>query len=109
MPQQCPWDISVEDLKALRDEAAEFVLIDVRQEQEYEQCNIGAQLIPLGSLAERLNEFDHEVHIVVHCKSGGRSARAVQLMRDAGFGNVWNVNGGMLAWVSRIDPSLPSP
>jgi rhodanese-related sulfurtransferase len=106
MTQQCQWDISVEDLQKLRDEGAEFVLLDVREDHEYEACNIGAQLIPLGTLGDRLGELDPGAHIVVHCRSGGRSAHAVNAMREAGFENAWNVNGGMLAWIARIDPSL---
>jgi sulfur-carrier protein adenylyltransferase/sulfurtransferase len=106
MPQQSPWDISVEDLKKLRDEGAEFVLVDVREPHEYEICHLDGRLIPLGSLPGRLDELDRDVHIVVHCRSGGRSAKAVQAMRAAGFSNAWNVQGGILAWIERVDPSL---
>lgn len=106
MPAQSPWDISVEDLKKLRDEGAEFVLVDVREPHEYEICHLDGTLIPLGSLAGRLDELDPNAHIVVHCRSGGRSAKAVQAMRAAGFTNAWNVQGGILAWIERVDPSL---
>jgi sulfur-carrier protein adenylyltransferase/sulfurtransferase len=108
MAQQSPWDISVEDLKRLRDEGAEFVLVDVREPHEYEICHLEGRLIPLGTLAGSLGELDKDAHIVVHCRSGGRSAKAVQAMREAGFGNVWNVQGGILAWIARVDPSLTS-
>jgi adenylyltransferase/sulfurtransferase len=103
---QSPWDISVEELKKLRDEGAEFTLVDVREQHEYEICHLDGVLIPLGTLANRLGELDQSSHIVVHCRSGGRSANAVKAMRGAGFANVWNVNGGILAWIERIDPSL---
>ena len=106
MPQQSPWDISVEELKRLRDEGADFTLLDVREPHEYEICHLGGKLIPLASLAGHLDEFDRSAHIVVHCRSGGRSASAVKAMRGAGFENVWNVNGGILAWIERVDPSL---
>ncbi len=106
MPVQSPWDISVEDLKRLRDERADFVLIDVREPHEYEICHLDGQLIPLGKLSGHLAELDRGAHIVVHCRSGGRSANAVKAMRGAGFENVWNLNGGILAWIERIDPSL---
>ncbi|MCH2169440.1 rhodanese-like domain-containing protein [Myxococcota bacterium] len=109
MAQQSPWDIGVEDLAKLREDSADFVLIDVREPHEYERCNLGGTLIPLKTLAGRLEEFDRSSHMVVHCKSGGRSAQAVKLLRGAGCENVWNVQGGLLAWVERIDPSLPSP
>jgi rhodanese-related sulfurtransferase len=106
MPQQCDWDISVEDLKGLQDESADFVLIDVREENEFAACEIGGQLVPVGTLPDRLGDFDKSAHIVVHCKSGGRSAHAVKLMRASGFENAWNVQGGLLAWIARIDSSL---
>jgi rhodanese-related sulfurtransferase len=103
---QSPWDISVEDLKKLRDDGADFVLIDVREPREYEICDLGGELIPLGTLASRIGELDPSAHTVVHCRSGGRSANAVKTLRGAGFENVWNLNGGILAWIDRIDPSL---
>jgi len=106
MDQQCEWDVSVEELKRLRDEGVDFVLVDVREEHEYEACNLAGQLIPLGTLSDRLGDLDPGAHIAVHCRSGGRSAHAVIAMREAGFGNVWNVHGGMLAWIARIDVSL---
>ena len=106
MAVQSPWDISVEELKKLRDEGAEFTLVDVREPHEYEICHLDGVLVPLGSLAGRLDELDRNAHIAVHCRTGGRSANAVKLMRGAGFTNVWNVNGGILAWIDRIDPSL---
>jgi adenylyltransferase/sulfurtransferase len=106
VPVQSPWDISVEDLKKLRDERADFVLIDVREPHEYEICHLDGELIPLATLASRQGELDRSAHIVVHCRSGGRSANAVKAMRGAGFANAWNVNGGILAWIERIDPSL---
>ena len=106
MAQQCEWDISVEDLKQLRDDGADFVLVDVREAHEVEICELGGQLIPLGTLPKRVDELDKDAHIVVHCRSGPRSAKAVTFMRGAGFTNVWNVNGGILAWIDRIDSSL---
>jgi rhodanese-related sulfurtransferase len=103
---QCAWDISVEDLKALLDQSAEFVLLDVRGEGEYQICNLGGELIPLGELADRIGELDSGAHVVVHCRSGARSAKAVELLRASGFDNAWNVQGGILAWIDRIDSSL---
>jgi adenylyltransferase/sulfurtransferase len=103
---QSPWDISVEELRKLRDDGADFTLIDVREPHEYEICHLDGQLIPLGTLAGRLGELDRSSHIVVHCRTGGRSANAVKAMRNAGFANAWNVSGGILAWIDRIDPTL---
>jgi rhodanese-related sulfurtransferase len=103
---QTEWDVSVEELKKLQDEGAEFILIDVREQREYDTCEIGGTLVPLGTIPNRLDDFDRRAYIVVHCRSGGRSAKAVEIMRGAGFENVWNVNGGILAWIDRIDASL---
>jgi adenylyltransferase/sulfurtransferase len=106
MAKQSNWDISVEDLRNLRDEGADFVLLDVREAREFEICNLEGMLLPLGQLPERLSELDAAAHVVVHCRSGVRSAKAVEILRAAGFDNAWNVNGGILAWIERIDPRL---
>lgn len=103
---QSEWDISVEELKKLRDESEVFLLIDVRETHEYEVGHLDGTLVPLGTLPGRLGEFEREAHIVVHCRSGARSARAVELMRESGFTNVWNVRGGLLAWIERIDATV---
>ena len=106
MAAQSPWDISVEDLQKLRDEGADFVLVDVREPHEVEICELGGKVIPLGQLPARVDELDRDAHVVVHCRSGGRSAKAVEFLRGQGFDNAWNVQGGILAWIERIDPSL---
>lgn len=105
-PRQSEWEISVEELKKLRDEGADFELIDVREQREYDICHLDGKLIPLGTLPLRLDELDRDAHIVVHCHTGPRSARAAELMRESGFRNVWNVAGGISTWIERIDPSL---
>jgi rhodanese-related sulfurtransferase len=80
----------------------------VRAPFEYEIAHIdGAKLIPLGELPERMDELDREGEIVAHCKSGMRSAQAVELLRQAGFTNVFNVAGGIDAWADEIDPAMP--
>ena len=106
MAKQSEWDISVEELARLRAAGGDFRLIDVREPREYEICNLGGELIPLGTLASRIAELPRDAHVVVHCRSGARSAQAVAVLRMAGFENAWNVNGGILAWIDRIDPSL---
>lgn len=103
---QSPWDISVEELARLRDSGACFELVDVREADEYERCNLGGRLVPLGELPGRMSELEKDSHVVVHCKMGGRGAKATQTLRDAGFENAWNVRGGLAAWVERVDPSL---
>jgi adenylyltransferase/sulfurtransferase len=94
----------------LRDPAAAKPLIlDVRNPEEIDICRIaGSTVIPLPELSERLGELDRSIHIVVHCKSGARSAKAVALMRDAGFERLDNLTGGILAWIRDVDPSLPA-
>lgn len=106
LPGQSDWDISVEQLRHLRENGADFVLVDVREEHEAEICEIGGRLIPLGQLGQRIDELDRGDHIVVHCHLGGRSAAAVKALREAGFENVWNLQGGIRAWIQRVDPSL---
>jgi rhodanese-related sulfurtransferase len=106
-PLQSPWDIPVEELARLREQDADFVLLDVREETEYETVNLGGKLIPLATLGDRLDELDRQDHIVVHCRAGRRGASAVAQLREAGFRDAWNVNGALAAWSERIDPSVP--
>ena len=103
-------EISVHDLKARRDAGDAPFVLDVRQPDEYEGANIGGALIPLGELPGRLDELeDHRDDdlLVVHCRSGARSAQAVQLLQAAGFSNARNLKGGIHAWSDEIDTSLP--
>ncbi|MBX9742577.1 MAG: molybdopterin-synthase adenylyltransferase MoeB [Chthoniobacterales bacterium] len=82
-------------------------LIDVREPFEYEICRIpGSKLIPLGELSSRLHELNKEEEIYLQCRSGGRSADALLMLQQAGFSKLYNVEGGILAWAERIDPSV---
>ncbi|MFZ0589930.1 MAG: molybdopterin-synthase adenylyltransferase MoeB [Bryobacteraceae bacterium] len=100
--------IDVAALKERLDRGDEFVLIDVREPWEYQTARIpGSKLIPLGELPKRLNELDPNADIVAHCKSGGRSQKAVDLLKQNGFRSVRNLTGGILAWSDKIDPSVP--
>ena len=78
----------------------DFVLIDVREQHEYDEYNIGAQLIPLGQIPEKLGELEayKNKEVILHCRSGARSGRAQQFLMSKGFQNVLNVTGGVLAW-----------
>jgi len=100
-------EITVTELKADMENGANLTVLDVREPHEYEVANIGARLIPLGELPQRLAELDQNARYAVHCRSGARSAKAVKLMKDAGFGDVRNVKGGILAWSDEVDPSVP--
>jgi sulfur-carrier protein adenylyltransferase/sulfurtransferase len=100
-------EITVQELEGRLRNGSKVSVLDVREPHEYEVANIGARLIPLAELAERLVELDRDETLAVHCKSGGRSARAVKLLKEAGFQNVYNVRGGIDAWSEEIDPSVP--
>ncbi len=101
-------EISVQELKALKDSGADFQLIDVREQNEFDFANIGGELIPLGSVPENVDKFDKEKQVVVHCRSGKRSSDAINyLEQDHGFTNLYNLKGGILAWSDEIDPSVP--
>ena len=103
-----PGEIDVVELKQKIDRGDNFVLIDVREPHEYRICSIpGANLVPLGELPKRVGEFDPNADIVVHCKSGMRSAKACAFLRQNGFQHVRNVVGGILAWSDKVDPSVP--
>ena len=100
-------EITVKELKEKLDNGGGISVLDVREPYEYEVANIGARLIPLGELPERLAELDKDETLAIHCRTGARSARAVRLLQDAGFQEVYNVKGGIAAWSEEIDPSVP--
>jgi sulfur-carrier protein adenylyltransferase/sulfurtransferase len=104
-------ETTVEDLKERLDRG-DVYLLDVREPREFDIARIpGSVLIPLGELPKRLDELPKgpdAPDIIVHCKSGVRSAKAVNMLREEGFDRVQNLKGGILAWISRIDPSLHS-
>ena len=93
-------DITIEELKDRLDKGEKLNLIDVREEYEFDEFNIGATLIPLGELPDRLEEIEawKDQEILIHCRSGARSGRAKEYLASEGYSNVRNVLGGMLAW-----------
>ncbi|MBA2356013.1 MAG: molybdopterin-synthase adenylyltransferase MoeB [Acidobacteria bacterium] len=98
--------ITVGALKERLDRGDDLVVLDVREPHEVEICRIaGSTVIPLGDLPSRLGELDQARDLVVHCKMGGRSAKAVTLLRERGFDRAVNLTGGILAWVDQIDPT----
>jgi sulfur-carrier protein adenylyltransferase/sulfurtransferase len=100
--------ISATELRAKIDRKEKFVLVDVREPFEFEICNIpGSKLIPLGELPARLSELDSADDIVLHCKVGGRSAKALKVLQEAGFRKLSNLRGGITAWADEVDPSVP--
>jgi rhodanese-related sulfurtransferase len=95
------------ELKARMDLGNAPVILDVREPHEIAICRIpGSITIPLGQLPQRLGELDRAAETVVHCKSGVRSAKAVAVLRQAGFKTVKNLSGGILRWINEIDTSL---
>jgi rhodanese-related sulfurtransferase len=93
-------DITVTELKKKLENKEEFVFIDVREDYEYDEFNLGAKLIPLGDLMHAVDDLEEhrDEEIVVHCRSGQRSAMAQQILEQHGFSNVRNLEGGVLAW-----------
>lgn len=101
-------EITAEELKARLDRGDNVFILDVRNPEEYQICRLaGSTLIPLGTLPQRFGELDRSREIVVHCKSGMRSQRAIGFLKQQGFTKLQNLTGGILAWAERIDPSLP--
>jgi adenylyltransferase/sulfurtransferase len=101
-------EIGPREVKKMIDEKQPFVLIDVREPHEFQICRIpGSTLIPLGEIPKRMHELDSASEIVVHCRSGQRSARAVEFLMKAGFQKIHNLKGGILAWSDQVDPSVP--
>lgn len=101
-------EIDIDQFKEIRDNGKDVTVLDVREYHEYDICNIeGSVLIPLGEIADRLDELNPDDEIVVHCHHGGRSMRATQYLKDQGFKNVKNLAGGIDAWAEKFDPDMP--
>lgn len=104
---QKEFEISVDELKKKLDISEDVFVVDVREPHEYKIVNINGYLIPLNDLPNRVNELDSSKDIVVHCHHGGRSAKAVEFLKQVGFKKVKNLVGGIDEWARKIDPSLP--
>lgn len=102
-------EITATELKKRLDSGEDIQIIDVRQPDEFAFAKIeGTKLIPLGEVVSRMNEIDDSKETVVHCKMGGRSARAIEALQNAGFkGNLINLRGGITAWSNEVDPKVP--
>ena len=99
-------EISVQELKKKQDSGEDFQLIDVREDFEYEMSNLGGELIPLGGILIEADKVDRAKPVVVMCRSGKRSAAAIMQLEQQGFTNLYNLNGGILAWADEIDPNI---
>lgn len=102
-------EISATELKRRIDSGDDLQLIDVRQPDEYAFAKIpGTRLIPLGEVVRRMNEINPARETIVHCKMGGRSAKAIEMLKQAGFsGELKNLKGGITAWSNEVDPKVP--
>lgn len=101
-------EITVEELKQMMDEKQAFQLIDVREQAEVDAANIGGEHIPVGQVFDNLDKISKEIPVIFQCRSGGRSGMVVDaLEKRLGYTNVYNLKGGIHAWVDRIDPTMP--
>jgi adenylyltransferase/sulfurtransferase len=102
-------EVTVQELKALKDSNANFQLIDVREPHEYDICDLGGELIPQGDIPHNVDKIAKDKQVVIHCRSGARSGNMVKwLETNHGLTNLYNLKGGILAWAKEIDPSMPT-
>jgi len=95
------------ELKKMMDSHEDFQLIDVREEYEADTCTIGGKLIPMGTVAQHTDEISKDKKVVVHCRSGKRSATVIDMLeKQLGYTNLYNLKGGILAYADDVDPSL---
>ncbi len=100
-------EITVQELKQKMDAKEDFQLIDVREKHEYDFVNLGAELIPLNSVLDNVEKFSRDKQVIIHCKGGVRSAKAIQALEEKGFTNLYNLKGGIVAYAKEVDESLP--
>lgn len=102
-------EVTVQELKELKDKGANFQLIDVREPHEVDICEIGGELIPQGDIPHNVDKISRDKQVIIHCRSGARSGNMVKwLETNHGFTNLYNLKGGILAWAKEIDPSMPT-
>lgn len=99
-------EITATELKKLIDEGKEIQLIDVREQKEFDFSNIGGELIPLNTIPSNLDKISKDKQVIVHCRSGARSANAIQYLEQNGFQEMYNLKGGILAWSDEVDSSV---
>src|SRR5436190_23673711 len=99
-------EITVQELKAKIDANEDFQLIDVRELHEYETCNIGGELIPVGTILSEIDKISKDKDVIVYCRSGSRSGAVIrELEKQYGFTNLYNLKGGILAYAKEVDPT----
>lgn len=99
--------ITVQELKQWQDSGKEFQLVDVRESFENDICTLNGILIPMNEVPNEFQQIDKNKDVVVHCRSGKRSASVIQYLESQhGYTNLYNLEGGILAWIEEIDPSM---
>jgi adenylyltransferase/sulfurtransferase len=100
-------EISVQELKQMKDSGEDFQLIDVREPYEFDICNLGGELIPMGTILDNAARISKDKTVVLHCRSGQRSRMAIQSLEEKfGYRNLFNLKGGILAYADEVDSSL---
>ena len=101
-------EITVQELKALKDSQADIQLIDVREPHEHQFCNLEGELIPMAEIPLSIDSISREKQVILYCRSGARSGNMVHWLENHhGFTNLYNLKGGILAWSREIDPTIP--
>ena len=99
---------TVQELKQMLDNKEDFQLIDVREEHEFEICNLKGELIPMGEIPDNVQKISKDKPVIIHCRSGARSGNVIQYLEsNFGYTNLYNLQGGILAWADEIDNSMP--
>ena len=106
VPQLTVPQITVKELKRRIDAGEDVYILDVREPWEYKLAQIGGKLIPQNDVPQRLAEIDRDREVIVHCRSGARSQRIAEYLKQSGYSNVANLAGGILAWSDEIDPKV---
>ena len=101
-------EVTVQELKQMRDSKEDHQLIDVRENYEIDIVSIGGESIPMAAVMSNTDKISRDKKVIIHCRSGARSAAIVQNLEKSGFTNVYNLKGGILAWAREIDTNLPS-
>lgn len=100
-------EITVQELKKMRDDGVQHQLIDVREEHEADIASIQGILIPMGEVMDRVEEIKKDIPVIIHCRSGARSRAIVEaLQTNFGYTNLYNLKGGILAWANEIDNTI---
>lgn len=99
-------EVTVQELKHLKDTNADYQLIDVREDHELEICTLGGEHIPMGDVMDNLDKISKTKQVIIQCRSGARSGTICRALEAEGFDNVYNLKGGILAWADEIDPDM---